>query len=78
MKFSSQRGYLRRRGTYFRSWTIYYVVLSGWYLYFYLSDSDNDFEYYVGIKNAEVTECQNDIGVSNSFKIRTQKQLIYL
>jgi vacuolar protein sorting-associated protein 13A/C len=54
LRFSTQRGYLKRRGSYFRSWTEYYAVLSGWYIYCYLSEKDLEFDHYIGIKEATV------------------------
>jgi hypothetical protein len=77
-KYSTMKGYLRKRGTFFRSWTIYFVVLSGWYLYFYLSEKDNDYDSYISLRNVKVDQCHGDIGVSHSFKIMSARTVTYL
>ena len=68
LKFSLFKGQLKQRGTYFRSWTTYYSVMSGQYIYLYMSEVDLEYNHYLCLKDAKVQECE-DIGVPYSFKV---------
>ncbi|CAD8160815.1 unnamed protein product [Paramecium octaurelia] len=77
IKYSSCKGILRKRGKFLRSWSSYFAVLSGWYIYLYQNESDLDYNQYVGLRDVVVSEAQQDIGVQNSFKIKSKKEIIY-
>ncbi|CAD8164451.1 unnamed protein product [Paramecium pentaurelia] len=77
IKYSSCKGILRKRGKFLRSWSSYFAVLSGWYIYLYQNESDVDYNQYVGLRDVVVSESQQDIGVQNSFKIKSKKEIIY-
>ncbi|CAD8167119.1 unnamed protein product [Paramecium pentaurelia] len=77
IKYSSCKGILRKRGKFLRSWSSYFAVLSGWYIYLYQNESDVDYNQYVGLRDVVVSEAQQDIGVQNSFKIKSKKEIIY-
>jgi hypothetical protein len=68
-KYQICSGYIRRRGSFFRSWTEYYGILSGWYIYFYLSEKDLEYDHYISIKGAIVSKSYEEIGTPNSFKV---------